>query len=152
MAVIDEKGLTGVVKRFIDLVFLGGAGIMLALPFLLKWAFTKKFADDENYYFLVVFFYFTGFFALVIVYELRNIFKALNKRNPFIMENVKSLKRIAYASFIIAFAYFVKIIFFISILTVVMSMLFIIIGLFSIILSEVFHQAVIVKEENDLTI
>ncbi len=152
MALLNEKGLSGIVKKLIDLVFLGGIGIVVFLPYLIKLAFRLGFGRDENYWFLLVFLYITGFFALVIVYELKRIFKSINNRNPFAMDNVKSLKRIAYASFIIAVAYFVKVIFFISVLTTVMSMLFIIIGLFSLVLSEVFHQAVIVKEENDLTI
>jgi len=41
---------------------------------------------------------------------------------------------------------------FITFLTIILAMVFIIAGLFLIILSEVFRQAVIVKQENDLTI
>ncbi|MFZ5988713.1 MAG: DUF2975 domain-containing protein [Bacillota bacterium] len=152
MAILDERGLSGIVKKVLDIVFIGGILVTLSLPFSLKWAFDTNLTYNENYYFLLGFLYVTGFLALIIVNEIRKIFKTLNRRDPFSMDNVKSLKRIGTASFVISAAYFVKIIFFISILTIVMSMLFIIIGLFSIILAEVFHQAVLVKEENDLTI
>jgi len=57
-----------------------------------------------------------------------------------------------YACYAISACYVVKTIFYISFLTVIIAMVFIIAGLFCTILSEVFRQAVIVKEENDLTI
>ncbi|MCR4434733.1 MAG: DUF2975 domain-containing protein [Clostridiales bacterium] len=153
MAILDEKGLSGWVKRFLDLVFIGGIGIFIFLPLLLKWYFENIYRiNGENYNFLLVFLYITGFACLVIVNELRRIFKAINKGNPFIMGNVHSLKRISFASFFISLAYVVKIICFNSFLTIIIAMVFIIAGLFCIILAEVFHQAVIVKEENDLTI
>lgn len=68
------------------------------------------------------------------------------------MDNVKSLKHIAVASFVISAAYVVKIFVFNSFLTIILAMVFVIAGFFSIILAEVFRQAVEVKEENDLTI
>lgn len=108
--------------------------------------------SGENYYFLLVFLYFTGLFCLDIVYELRKIFKTLTRMNPFMMDNVKSLKSMAVAAFVISAAYIVKMLFYNTILTMLVTMIFIIAGLFSIILSEVFRQAVIFKEENDLTI
>lgn len=151
MQIIGEKGLSGYVKLLLDAVFIGGIAIFLTLPWCLKIAF-DLIKNDENYYFLLVFFYFTGVFALSLVYEMRKVFKNINQRNPFIIENVKSFKHMSVASFIISIAYIVKVIFFPSILTIIMTMVFIIAGLFLLILSEVFHQAVFVKEENDLTI
>ncbi len=153
MSAIGENGLSRVAKYFLDLVFIGGIGIFISLPVSLKWCF--KIIDsmkDENFYFLLVFLYITGLFALAILHEMRKIFKALNKRNPFIMENVRSLRHVAVASFLIAASYLIKIFFFNSFLTVIICMVFVIAGLFGIILSDVFHQAVVVKEENDLTI
>jgi hypothetical protein len=151
MQILGENGLSGYVKLLLDAVFIGGIAIFLTLPWCLGIAF-DLIKNDENYFFLLAFFYFTGIFALSLVHEIRKIFKNINKRNPFIIDNVKSLKSMALASFIIAIAYVVKVIFFPSILTIIMTMVFVIAGLFLLILSEVFHQAVIVKEENDLTI
>ncbi|WP_010245292.1 DUF2975 domain-containing protein [Acetivibrio cellulolyticus] len=153
MKVLGADGLSGMVKVLLDAVLIGGTAIFVTLPWCLNLAFDLiKSTYDENYYFLLGFFYITGLFALSLVYEIRKIFKNINQRNPFTKDNVKSLKRMAYASFIISGSYVVKIVFFPSILTIIMSMVFVIAGLFSIILAEVFHQAVIVKEENDLTI
>lgn len=106
----------------------------------------------EDYYFLLGFLFSTGFLGLVIINEIRRIFKTLNRKNPFMMDNVRSLKRIAGASFIIAALYIFKIVFYNSFLTIILMMGFVIAGFFSIIFAEVFRQAVVVKEENDLTI
>ncbi|MDF2910509.1 MAG: hypothetical protein K0Q56_1390 [Sporolactobacillus laevolacticus] len=153
MIILDEKGLSGLVKHMLDLLFIGGIGIFLSLPWSVKWYMSQLYEEtSRNYWFLLIFLYVTGFFALQIVYEIRRIFKTLNRRNPFMMDNVNSLKRIAIASFLISIAYLVKVVCFNSFLTIVLAMVFIIAGFFSIILSEVFHQAVMVKEENDLTI
>ncbi|HEX3030204.1 MAG TPA: DUF2975 domain-containing protein [Clostridia bacterium] len=108
--------------------------------------------SSENYYFLLGLLYVSGVFCLLIVNDIRRIFKTLNRRNPFMMDNAKSLNRIAVESFLIAASYIVKIIFYNSFLTIIIVMIFIIAGLFSIVFAEVFRQAVIVKEENDLTI
>lgn len=153
MVIIGEKGLSGIVKRLLDLIFLGGIGIFISLPWSLPWYMETIYRDsNENYYFLLGFLYISGFVCLVLVNEVRKIFKTLNRRNPFMMDNVKSLNRIAVSCFLIAAAYVVKIFFYNSVLTVILTMVFIIAGLFSIVLAEVFRQAVEVKEENDLTI
>ena len=154
MIILGEKGLSGIVKHLLDLIFIGGIGIYISLPVSLKWYFqrTHDGTDISIYYFLLVLLYVTGALALIIVNEIRKIFKTLNRRNPFMMDNVKSLNRIGIASFLIAFFYIFKIIFFNSILTVIVVMVFIIAGFFSIILAEVFRQAIAVKEENDFTI
>ncbi len=151
--VLGEKSLSAAVRRMLDLILLGGAGVFLSLPVSVRWYFDKVLGPSrENYYFLLVLMYITGFLALCVVYEMRKIFKTLNKKSPFVIDNVKSLNRIAYACFVISAAYIVKILFFSSFLTVVISMVFIIAGLFSMVLAGVFRQAVEVKEENDMTI
>lgn len=153
MDILDQKGFSGIVKHILDLIFLGGLGIFLSLPFALKWYLGLMYTrTSENYNFLLVFLFMTGIFALLIVHEIRRLLKNLNKRNPFVMSNVHSLNRIAFCSLLIAACYFIKIIFYNSFLTIIVTMVFIITGFFSVILAEVFRQAVLVKEENDLTI
>lgn len=153
MVILGEKGLSGLVKRILDLVFLGGLGILITLPYLLKWYMnTLYLTSSENYNFLLGFLYITGIVCLGLVNEIRKIFKTLNRRNPFMMDNVKSLNRIGGSCFIIAAAYILKVFFYNSVLTAIITMVFIIAGLFSVVLAEVFRQAIEVKQENDLTI
>ena len=153
MKILDEKGLSGIVKLVLDIIFIGGIAILLALPFLLDWyldLFVRY--TTETYWFLLPFLYLTGISALAILNELRRIFRTFNRRNPFQMDNVKSLKIMAYSAFIISALYIVKVIFYNSFLTIILAMVFVIAGFFTLVLAEVFRQAVIVKEENDLTI
>lgn len=153
MAILGENGLSGYVKKFLDAVFWGGTCIYITLPVCLRWYVNYfKLYSSENYYFLLPLLYVTGFFCLWIVLEMRKIFNTLNRKDPFKMDNVLSLKKMAYSAFVISAAYFIKIFFYNSFLTVIIAMVFIIAGLFCIILAEVFKQAVVYKEENDLTI
>ena len=145
MRILDEKGLSGMVKRFLDLIFFGGIAIAIAivlvLPVLLNWymGYLQGYIS-EKFWFLLPFLYLTGFLVLIIVNEVCGVFKTLNRKDPFHMDNVKSFKKMSICCFAIAF------------LTIILFMVFIIGGLFLLLLAEVFRQAVMVKEENDLTI
>ncbi len=153
MKILDKSGLSGIVQHLIELILIGGILIILGLPFLLKWYMSLLRGNtSELYAFLLPFLYVTGILAAVIVNELRKIFTTLNRMDPFRMDNVKSFRRISICCFIIAAAYIVKIFLFNSFLTVILLMVFVIGGFMLLILSEVFRQAVIVKQENDLTI
>ena len=153
MLILGSKGLSGWLKVLLDLIFLGGIGIFLGLPFILKWYMKLiYYPNTEKYQFILVLLYVTGFFSLYALNEMRRIFSNLNTKGPFVLDNVFSLRRIAVASFLIAASYFIKVFFHNSILTVIFVMIFLIAGLFSIVLAEVFQEAVRVKEENDLTI
>ncbi|MGC7871352.1 DUF2975 domain-containing protein [Desulfosporosinus sp. SYSU MS00001] len=153
MVILDKNGLSGFTKRILDFIFLGGLGIFVTLPYALRWYMNVIYrTSTENYYFLLGFLYITGLVCLGLVNEMRKIFKTLNRRNPFMMDNVKSLNRVGGSCFIIAAAYLIKIFFYNSVLTAIITMVFIIAGLFAVVLAEVFRQAIAVKEENDLTV
>lgn len=154
MKIIGEKSLASFVKILLDLIFIGGIGILCSLPVSVRWylGYTYGSSNERVYYFLVGLLAVTGVFALGIVREIRKIFKSLDGKDPFIMENVKSLNRMGLFSFGTAFLYAVKICLLNSFFTIVILMIFIIAGFFSIILAEVFRQAVEVKMENDYTI
>lgn len=154
MDILGEKALSAIVKRILDLIFLGGIGIFISLPKSLKWYLGSTYGhtDHKIYYFLLILLAVTGILALIIVNEIRKIFKTLNRKDPFLMDNVQSLKRMGICSFLVALFYTSKIIFLNSFMTVIVVMVFIIAGFFSIILAEVFYQAVEVKRENDFTI
>ncbi|MGF7060439.1 DUF2975 domain-containing protein [Brassicibacter mesophilus] len=154
MKILGEKSLSAIVKRLLDLIFIGGIMITLSLPISLKWYLNHTYegSNVKIYYFLIILLSVTGILALIIVNEIRKIFNTLKRKDPFVLGNVKSLKRMGIAAFLISFAYIFKIIFYNSFMTVIVLMVFVIAGFFSIILAEVFRQAVIFKEENDLTI
>lgn len=153
MIILDKKGLSGITKIILDVIFLGGIAILISLPYTLGWYMQMIYrTNTENYLFLLVFLYISGIFCLVLVYEMRKIFKTLNNKDPFVRGNVKSLNRVGLCCFVIAAAYIIKIFCYNSVLTAIITLVFIIAGIFAVVLAEVFRQAIIVKEENDLTI
>lgn len=153
MRILGEKSLSVAIKYFLDIIFAGGILIILGLPFILKWYLDwLKGSTSGHYAFFLPFLYLTGILALALVNELRKVFKTLNRMDPFRMDNVRSFKIMSVCCFAIAVLYAVKIFVYNSFLTIILFMVFIIGGFFLLILAEIFRQAAIVKEENDLTI
>lgn len=69
------------------------------------------------------------------------------------MENVSSLNKMGKYSFVIAVVMLVRcLVFYITLAAIAMVIVFIIAGLFSKVLAQVFDRAVTYKLENDLTI
>lgn len=93
-----------------------------------------------------------GVSAEVLIWELRKIFKTVLSGDCFVMENVESLKKMGNVSFFIAAMSVVRNIVCLTVAMLVVVLVFIIAGLFSKVLAQVFEQAVRYKEENDLTI
>ncbi|MBP2654679.1 MAG: hypothetical protein H6Q73_2248 [Firmicutes bacterium] len=153
MEIVSKKGISGAVKYMLDMILAGGAAIVISLPVCLKWCFENlAWSAGENYWFLLGFLFVTGAFGLVMVYELRRMFRSINDRKPFQRQNATCLKRIAIMALFISAAYIIKIIFYISFLTIIVALGFLLFGLAGLVFSEVFSQAIEVKEENDLTI
>jgi hypothetical protein len=101
----------------------------------------------------------------VILFNLRKIVVSLISSDPFVHENVKSIRNISKACFVVASGYILN--FFINgqysdfkvvyidnkgIHTDLEFLIFFFAGCFILILSEVFKKAVEVKEENDYTV
>ena len=80
------------------------------------------------------------------------MFHTVIKENPFVKENVTSLKRMGLCSFIITVIMAVRLFFVVTPAALVLVTVFVVAGLFSLVLSQVFDQAVTYKLENDLTI
>jgi hypothetical protein len=154
MKIIGKKSLASLIKYGLNLTLFGGIGVFISLPISFKWYISTTYGtiDGRIYVFLLGLLYVTGVFALLIVNEIRKIFNSLDGKDPFIMENVSSLKMMSIYSFIISFCYILKVFIFNSISNMIIIMIFVIAGLFSIILSEVFEQAVEDKQENDYTV
>lgn len=78
--------------------------------------------------------------------------KTVIGQDCFVDENVRELKIMGAASFVIAAAFLVKTIFAGTVAGVVIIVVFFIAALFSFVLAGVFSEAVRYKKENDLTI
>jgi len=139
-------------KWLLDFMFFSGIAVCLGVPFLFKIAGKYLSPFDRYYIPLCVIFILAGLFALLILLELRKMFRTVINEDPFIRENVNSLKKMGIYAFIIAAIMGIKLIFAVTFATLVLILVFIIAGLFSLVLSQVFDQAVTYKLENDLTI
>lgn len=139
-------------KCLLDFMFFVGIVVCAGVPYLFSVA-GRFFNIFKKYYIpYCIVFMIAGIFALLILWELRQMFRTVLREDPFVRRNVTSLKRMGYYAFVIALILAVRLIFVITPAALVLVVVFLIAGLFSLVLSFVFDQAVTYKLENDLTI
>lgn len=80
------------------------------------------------------------------------MFGTVLKQQAFVMDNVRSLHRMAKISLLIVILAIIRSAIYMTIAMLVVILVFVIAGLFSQVLSRVFEEAINYKEENDLTI
>lgn len=144
--------LTLLTKFLLDFMFYGGIAVTATLPFSIRFygRYNSYFAD--NLIPLILLFLLSGVFAILIINELRRIFRSVINDDCFIPENVISLRRMGSYSFVIAAITSGRLLLYITPAVMIIILVFIIAGLFSKVLSHVFDKAVTYKLENDLTI
>ena len=148
-----KLNITRFTKAVLDTMFVLGILITATLPFLLKTYGKYVEPGIEKYIWQnSVVLGLCGIFSLMIVWELRKMFKTVIADDCFVRNNVTSLKKMSIYSVGIVFFMAVKCLFNITLATMAIMMVFIIAGLFSRVLAQVFDKAVTYKLENDLTI
>jgi uncharacterized Tic20 family protein len=146
--------ISKVTKILLDIMFYSGILITLGLTWILK-PYGEHFDPyvKKYLYSLVAILTLCGIFGLLIVWELRKIFKTVLNDQCFILANVTSLNRMAIYSFLISFLMLLLNIFlYVTLASLTMILVFLIAGLFSRVLAQVFGRAVSYKEETDFTI
>ena len=93
-----------------------------------------------------------GLCAVYILFQLKAIFKTLLGGDPFVQQNVSCLRKCGVASFLIAIIFLVRLLFGWTLGSSIVVIIFVVLGLFSLTLKDVFKQAVAYKEENDWTV
>lgn len=149
---MKKENLTKWTKYLLDFMFYTGIAVTVTLPLSIKWIgrYYEQFAD--SYGEIVMIYFVLGIAALVIVRELRRIFKTVLNKNCFVRENVISLRKMGNWSFFIVLMSIVRSIVYLTVAMLVVILVFMIAGLFSKVLSCVFDEAITYKEENELTI
>ena len=144
--------LTIITKLLLDFMFYAGIAVTATLPLSIRIyaKYNSYFAD--NYIPLILLFFFSGIFAILIIYELRKMFRSVLNDDCFIPENVISLRRMGTYSIIIALITAGRLFLYITPAVLIVILVFVIAGLFSKVLSRVFDRAVTYKLENDYTI
>ena len=107
---------------------------------------------QNNYIVMCIIFMLCGFLALWIIYYLRRIFRTVIAEDCFVEENITALKRMGISSFGISLITLIRLFFVVTPATLIIILVFFIAGLFSLVLAQVFAQAVSYKQENDFTI
>lgn len=144
--------ITVLTKFMLDSMFYGGLLVCLTLPITIKFYGNYNSYFAKNYLELCILFFLSGIFAVLIIWELRKMFKTVIRDDCFIRENVICLKRMGNYSFMIALITSLRLFLYLTPAVLVIILVFIIAGLFSKVLSRVFDKAVTYKLENDLTI
>lgn len=144
--------LTKFTKYCLDFMFYCGILVTATVPISFRFL-GKYYPNIGNHYIpMCIIFMICGCLALWIIYYLRRIFKTVVNEDCFVEENVVSLKRMGWASFLICIATIIRLFFVITPATLVIILVFFIAGLFSLVLAQVFAQAISYKQENDFTI
>ena len=102
-----HASLAAVLKIVLNVLIAVGA---ILFVFILINAFTNEELKRFSYQIIVtcILFLIGGMSLLSIMYYLRRIIDSLIKVTPFIWDNVRSLKRIAAACYIVAVCYFIN--------------------------------------------
>lgn len=148
-----EDRLTRLTKMILDAMYFGGILVTATVPLSFYW-YGKHFNSwFQKYYIqLCVLFIISGILAVLILGELRKVFKTVLADNCFVRENVVSLRKMGTYSFIIGAVTAFRLPLYVTPAALIIVLVFVIAGLFSKVLSRVFDKAISYKEENDLTI
>lgn len=139
-------------KYMLDFMYYAGIVVTITLPVSIR-AFGKiNTYFRDNFYSLLVVFFLSGIFAVLIIRELRKMFGTVLADDCFVQENVKSLEKMSIYSFFIAVTTACRLFIYVTPAVLIIILVFVIAGLFSKVLAQVFDKAVSYKMENDLTI
>lgn len=139
-------------KIVIDFMFYSGIVVCALVPFAIHKSTEYSALMQEIAWQMIAVLMISGTMSVYVLWEIRCIFKTFVNANPFTQKNVSILRRIAVASFVIAATYIYKCVFWFTLATAIIVIIFGIAGLFCLVLADVFEQAVVYKEENDLTV
>lgn len=151
---MKKETVAVITKYLLDFMFFVGIIVTITLPWSVRLvADFVHFEDFDDRYMEVVSIYFVlGILAVLILGELRKMFRTVLKNDCFVRENVVSLQRMGTYSFIIAAVCLLRLFLYTTVAVLVLVLVFVIAGLFSKVLAFVFDKAVDYKLENDLTI
>ena len=139
-------------KYILDFMFYAGILVTATLPLSVRFLGTFSEEIKKHNGELVLIYFVLGIAAVVILRELRKIFKTVLNKDCFVRENVISLDKMCKWSFFIVLMSIVRTFVFATTAMLVVILVFTIAGLFSKVLSFVFEEAIGYKEENDFTI
>ncbi|QSX05068.1 DUF2975 domain-containing protein [Sedimentibacter sp. zth1] len=148
----EIKPITKFTKILVNIILFLGIATTLAVPYIVPKAIKLYSLDKSLTIPTIITIFISGILAVYILNQIRIMINTIFKGNPFILDNVISFKKMGIAAFIIALIFTIKLLFWFTYATVIIVVVFIIAGLLSLTLKDIFKQAVKFKEDNDLTI
>jgi hypothetical protein len=143
-----------ITKYLLDVMYFLGIVVTISLPwsvgFLIELFDLQEYESNKTE--IIIIYFVLGVLAIMILGELRKMFRTVMREDCFVKDNVVSLDRMGTYSFFIALVCLVQFILYLTLPVLVLVLVFLIAGLFSKVLSFVFDKAVEYKLENDLTI
>lgn len=148
-----DKKIAIFTRYLLEFMLICGIGVILSLPFSLRFLGERYIIEIREAYLLyLIIFGIAGIFGILILYNLRKMIMTVLKGNCFVRANVRSLNAMAAYSMGIFGVFLIKMIRIPTWATAVILLVFFIASVFSKVLSQVFLQAVLYKEETDFTI
>ena len=142
-------------KACLNIVFALGILGIITLPWMLDFYFEyfydAYFVLPGYRLFILIFLMVTAALVLLIVWEMIAMLRSIPS-GPFILRNVRALRRIGVVLLALAALFFSKCVLYVTMLTMACGFMFALCALFAFTLANLFRQAVAFKEENDLTI
>jgi hypothetical protein len=143
-----------ITKYLLDVMYFLGIVVTISLPwsvgFLIDLFELQEYESHKTE--IIIIYFVLGVLAIMILGELRKMFRTVMREDCFVKDNVVSLDRMGTYSFFIALVCLMQFILYLTLPVLVLVLVFLIAGLFSKVLSFVFDKAVEYKLENDLTI
>lgn len=149
---MKDSRITRVTKYILDIMFFIGMVVTLTLPVSMHYYGRYNSFFEKYYIQMVIIFFLSGVFAVLILGELRKMFRTVLADDCFVKANVESLNRMGLYSFAIMLISVLRLPLYFTPSVAIIVIVFLIAGLFSRVLAIVFSKAVEYKQENDFTI
>ena len=152
---MKETFVSKLLRATLYILFAAGTLVIATLPIKLDYymiVFYDAYSIQPDYRsFILGFLIVVGVLGLCIIAELVFMLRTV-PTDPFVLRNVKALRRMGIIALVTAAVFFAKCCLYITILTLIGGFLLLICGMFAFTLASLFRQAVAFKEENNLTI
>lgn len=150
-----NKGLSLTLRLITDFLLLVNLAAWIGLPWIAREMvdfLTLAYGWSEPYGFVLMFFYYCGVWTMGILLQGHFILRTLEKNQPFDSNNSGRLFRVGIFCILIAAAFLIKIFLYNTLLTTAGAVIFILVGLISFILADIFRKASRIWEEQQLTV
>jgi len=149
-----KKSITHYVSKIaVDVLFYLSIICTLCVPFLSSKLFIWIGYPEVSYMTaFTIMLFLSGICCVLILLNLKLMFRTIMVGNPFIDKNVNYMRRIAVLCAAISMIYIIKCFFMFTFATMVIAVVFAVGCLFCLTLKDLFKQAENYKTENDLTI